>query len=47
MSSNVVAPVVDQLARIWRSSARLLGVNIGNVTDDMAEALGLSDTWVQ
>lgn len=44
MSSNVVAPVVDQLREFGEVRRGWLGVNIGNVTDDMAEALGLSDT---
>jgi len=44
MSSNVVAPVVEQLQEFGEVRRGWLGVNIGNVTDDMAEALGLSDT---
>jgi serine protease Do len=44
MSSNVVAPVVEQLREFGEVRRGWLGVNIGNVTDDMAEALGLSDT---
>ena len=41
MSSNVVAPVVDQLREFGEVRRGWLGVNIGNVTEDMAEALGL------
>ena len=44
MSSNVVAPVVDQLQEFGEVRRGWLGVNIGNVTEDMAEALGLADT---
>ena len=44
MSSNVVAPVVDQLREFGEVRRGWLGVNIGNVTEDMAEALGLVDT---
>ena len=44
MSSNVVAPVVDQLREFGEVRRGWLGVNIGNVTEDMAEALGLADT---
>ena len=44
MSSNVVEPVVAQLREFGEVRRGWLGVNIGNVTEDMAEALGLADT---
>lgn len=41
MASNVVGPVVDQLKEYGEVRRGWLGVNIGNVTDDIAEALGM------
>ena len=41
MSSNVVAPVVDQLKEFGEVRRGWLGVNIGSMTDDMAQALGM------
>ena len=43
MSSNVVAPVVAQLREFGEVRRGWLGVTIGNVTEDIAEALGLDD----
>ncbi len=41
MASKVVGPVVDQLKEYGEVRRGWLGVNIGNVTDDIAEALGM------
>ena len=43
MSSNVVAPVVAQLREFGEVRRGWLGVTIGNVTEDIAEALGIED----
>ncbi len=43
MSSNVVSGVVDQLREFGETRRGWLGVQIQNVTEDMAEALGLDD----
>ena len=44
MSSNVVEGVVAQLQEFGETRRGWLGVQIQNVTDDMAEALGLDST---
>ncbi|NBB96788.1 MAG: Do family serine endopeptidase [Alphaproteobacteria bacterium] len=43
MSSNVVTGVVDQLREFGSTRRGWLGVRIQNVTDEMAEAIGLDD----
>ena len=43
MSSNVVAPVVAQLREFGEVRRGWLGVTIGNVTEDIAAALGIED----
>ncbi|SEK92595.1 serine protease Do [Roseivivax marinus] len=44
MSSNVVTRVVDQLQEFGETRRGWLGVSIQNVTDDVAEAMGLEST---
>ncbi|SFD49857.1 DegQ family serine endoprotease [Roseivivax sediminis] len=44
MSSNVVTRVVDQLREYGETRRGWLGVSIQNVTDDVAEAMGLEST---
>ena len=44
MASNVVTLVVDQLRQYGETRRGWLGVSIQNVTDDVAEALGLEDS---
>ena len=43
MSSNVVLPVVDQIREFGEVRRGWLGVNIGNVTDEMADALAMDE----
>lgn len=43
MASNVVSKVVDQLKEFGETRRGWLGVRIQDVTDDVAEALGLED----
>ena len=43
MSSNVVTKVVDQLKEFGETRRGWLGVRIQNVTDDIAESIGLAD----
>lgn len=43
MASNVVKPVVAQLKEFGEVRRGWLGVNIGDVTDEMAQALGMDD----
>ncbi|WP_234822451.1 DegQ family serine endoprotease [Palleronia aestuarii] len=43
MSSNVVAKVVDQLREFGETRRGWLGVRIQDVTDDIAESIGLAD----
>jgi serine protease Do len=44
MASNVVTRVVDQLQRYGETRRGWLGVQIQDVTEDMAEAMGLAST---
>ncbi len=44
MASNVVSQVVDQLKEFGETRRGWLGVRIQDVTDDMAEAMGLEQT---
>jgi len=44
MASNVVTRVVDQLQEFGETRRGWLGVRIQNVTEDMAEAMGLDST---
>ncbi|MEX0371742.1 MAG: trypsin-like peptidase domain-containing protein, partial [Tateyamaria sp.] len=44
MASNVVTRVVDQLQEFGETRRGWLGVRIQDVTDDIAEAIGLEDT---
>ncbi|MFK7743555.1 MAG: Do family serine endopeptidase [Roseobacter sp.] len=44
MASNVVTRVVDQLQRFGETRRGWLGVQIQDVTEDMAEAMGLEST---
>lgn len=44
MASNVVVGVVDQLQRFGETRRGWLGVQIQDVTEDMAEAMGLAST---
>lgn len=44
MASNVVTKVVDQLRQFGETRRGWLGVKIQDITPDVAEALGLSDT---
>ncbi|WP_020039024.1 DegQ family serine endoprotease [Salipiger mucosus] len=44
MASNVVTRVVDQLQQFGETRRGWLGVRIQDVTDELAEALGLADT---
>ncbi|CAM4095635.1 DegQ family serine endoprotease [Palleronia rufa] len=43
MSSNVVSKVVDQLREFGETRRGWLGVRIQDVTDDLAESIGLAD----
>ena len=44
MASNVVTRVIDQLQEFGETRRGWLGVRIQDVTDDIAEAIGLEDT---
>nr|WP_051492051.1 Do family serine endopeptidase [Roseivivax isoporae] len=44
MSSNVVTSVIDQLREFGETRRGWLGVSIQDVTDDVAEAMGLAST---